>query len=248
MSAVAAAPVRQGRAGRVLARAVGWDLRLQLRYQVITVAGAVTVFYVLLFRMVEPLRSDAAVVLFIFSDPTMIGFLFVGVMVLFERDANTLQAVAVTPLSTGRYLWSKAISLTIVALPLGVVMAYAGHGAGVNLAYLILGLGLSSVLFVFVGCFAVARVRSVNEYLLIVPQFLIPAVLPIVDTVGLFESPLFYLFPTQASLVLLSAALEPRPAWEIGYAVVYLTVTVAAAYLVTRRSFDRRVRRAGGTR
>nr|MDT0662020.1 hypothetical protein [Micromonospora sp. DSM 115978] len=244
----AAGPDRRRHPSRILRRAVWWDLRLLARYQIATVAIAVTVLYVVLFRAVPAARTDAVTVLLVFSDPTMIGFLFVGVMVLFERGANTLQAVVVTPLSTGQYLWSKAIALTTVAVPCGLAMTVASHGTDVQPVPVILGVALSSLLFVFVGVVAVARVRSVNEYLLIVPVFLIPAVLPILDTLGVLESPLFYLFPTQASLVLLAAAVTTRPWWEPLYAVLYLAVAVAAAFVWARRSFDDRIRGAGGFR
>ncbi|MDG4830723.1 hypothetical protein O7627_15620 [Solwaraspora sp. WMMD1047] len=240
-----AVPDRRRRPARILRRAVWWDLRLLTRYQVATVAVAVTAAYVLVFRAIPAARTDAVAVLLVFSDPTMIGFLFIGVLVLFERGANTLQAVVVTPLSSGQYLWSKAIALTTVAVPCGLAMAVASHGAAVNPALLVAGVALSSVLFVFVGFVAVARVRSVNEYLLIVPVFLVPAVLPILDTVGLVESPLFYLFPTHASLVLLAAAVTTRPGWEQLYGVLYLSAAVAGAFGWAKRSFEGRIRQAG---
>ena len=248
MTVVPARTAGPRRPARILRRAVWWDLRLQLRYQVVTVAVAVTVLYAVLFRAIPTLRTDTAAVLLIFSDPTMIGFLFVGVMVLFERGANTLEAVVVTPLSSGQYLWSKAISLTLVALPCGAAMAVAAHGPWINLGFLTAGLAMSSVLFVFVGFVAVARVRSVNEYLLIVPLYLVPATLPLLSLFEVVDSPLFYLVPTKASLVLLQATYTARPLWELLYAFAFLGLAVIGAYVWALRSFDRQVRQPESSR
>lgn len=232
----------------MLARAVGWDLRLQARYQIVTVAVVVTAAYAALFRAVPASRATEVLVTLVFSDPTMIGFLFVGVMVLFERGANTLEAVVVTPLSASQYLWSKAISLTAIAVPCGLAMALAGRGPRFDAVALVAGIALTSLLFVLLGFVAVARVRTVNAYLLIVPVFLAPLNLPFLGYLGIVESPLLYLLPTQASLVLLDSAFAARPAWELAYAVGFLALWIALALRLALRAFATSVRGSGGRR
>ena len=238
---------RTRRPARILARAVLWDLRLQLRYQIVTVAVVVTALYGVLFRALPAARADGVTALLVFADPTTIGFLFIGVLVLFERGAETLYAVVVTPLSPGQYLWSKAISLTSIALPCGVFVAFAAKGGGFSPLPLVLGVTLTSLLLVFVGFVAVARVRSVNEYLLIVPLYLVPATAPLVALAGI-DHPVLYLFPTYGTVLLLEAAFQPLPAWQLGYAVAILAVTVAGAYVWARRTFERHVRQPGRSR
>jgi fluoroquinolone transport system permease protein len=208
----------------------------------------VALLYAALFRGAPVEIPDDVLVLLIFSDPSVLGFLFVGVLVLFERGANTLEAVVVTPLSSAEYLWSKAISLTLIALPCGLAMGWAGHGARFGYLTLAAAIVLSSLLFIFLGFVGVARVRTVNEYLLIVPAFLGPLNLPFLGLLGLWDSPIFYLIPTQASLILFQAAFEPRPVWELAYAVGFLTASVAGAFLWARHAFETRLRAAGGAR
>lgn len=238
-------PVVLRRSLRMLLRAIGWDLRLQLRYQIVTIAVVVTKLYSVILQGVPRPYVDPALVLLIFSDPSMLGFLFVGALVLFELGANTLEAVVVTPLSSSQYLWSKAISLTVISLPCGFAMAFAGHGAGFDYLALFAAIALSSLLFVFLGLVGVARVRTVNEYLIRVPLFLIPTALPFLNFVGVTNSRVLYLIPSQASLILFQAAFERRPAWEIAYAVGYLLVWLLAAFFWARRSFDRYIRTPG---
>jgi fluoroquinolone transport system permease protein len=232
---------------RMLLRAVGWDLRLQVRYQIVTVAAIVTLLYVGIFRALPAARSDTLLILLVFSDPSMLGFIFIGALVLFERGANTLQAVVTTPLSSSQYLWSKALSLTLIAVPSGFAMVLAAHGPGFNFLALLAALTLTSLLFVFLGFVGVARVRTVNEYLLIVPVFFLPLVLPVLGLLGI-ETRAFYAIPSQASLILFQASFEPRPAGEIVYAVSFLLAALAAAFSWALRSFARYVRPAGGGR
>lgn len=227
-----------------LARAVAWDLRLQLRYHVVTVAVLVTTIYAVLFRL-APRLDDPLLVLLLFSDPSVLGFLFVGVLVLYERASNTLAAVAVTPLSTGHYLWSKALSLTSLAVAGGLAMAVAARGADFDPLRLTTALATTSLLFVFLGFVAVVRVRTVNEYLLIVPLFMAPLYLPLLSLAGVAESAAFLLVPTHASLLLFRAAFAPRPPWEAVYGVGFLALSIAVAYRWARRSFETYVRGSG---
>lgn len=234
-----------GRWLRVLARAVAWDLKLQWRQQVVTVAAVVTLLYVALLAW-APRLPDPYLVLFLFSDPTVFGFLFVGVLVLFERGSHTLAAVAVTPLTTGQYIAAKAVSLTLLAVPSGVAMALAARGwGGMELWPLVAALALTSVLFILLGLVAVVRVRSVNEYLLLVPAAMTPLCLPVVGLLGLFDTPLFRLIPSQASLLLFRRAFAPRPAWEAVYGVGFLLLSIALSAWWAHRAFTAYVRGPG---
>lgn len=231
---------------RRLLHAVVWDLRLQLRHHVITIAVLVWLSYVALFQFISGLPRDELTILLLFSDPTVFGFLFVGVLVMFERIANTLEAVAVSPLSPAQYLWSKALSLTLIALFGGVVMALGSHALQFSVPPLCVALGLSSVFFIFLGFAAVVRVRTVNAYLLVVPVFLLPLISPLLGYTGIVESRLFYLVPTQATLVLFERSFQDRPWWEWIYAVAYLIVCIAVAFRWARRSFEAYIEGAAG--
>ncbi|MBW1597678.1 ABC transporter permease [Streptomyces sp. JJ38] len=230
---------RSGRSTlRTLARAVGWDLRLQLRHQIVTVALLVTAAYGVGLRLLPEDWLTDVTVLLVLADPTMIGFLFVGALVLFERGAGTLHAVAVTPLSPALYVWSKALSLTAISVVCATMMTAVGHGSGFRPLPLLVATVLTSLFFVFIGLAAVVRVRSLNEYLLIVPVFLVPLYLPLLGFLGLGTSTLYYPLPTQASLLLIQRSLEARPWWEAGYAVALLTLSCAAAFVWAVRSFS----------
>ena len=120
-----------------LLRTIIWDIRFALRYNIITVAIVITGLYTIIFKLIPGADITEVLVSFIFSDPTMLGFIFVGAMVLFEKDANTLQALTVTPIKPWQYLWSKAIALTLIALFCSIGMAFIGHGFNVRMEFFI---------------------------------------------------------------------------------------------------------------
>lgn len=218
-----------------------WDLRLELQYQIVTVAAIVTALYVLIFLNI-PGKYDDVLVTLIFSDPALLGFMFIGGLVLFEKGAGTLQVLVVTPLRTWQYLWAKTISLTLIALPCSLTMAWAGHGWQLHYLYFLVGVVLTSCLFVLIGFAGVARVKTLNQYLIIVPMFLIPFFLPLFNFFEVTDTLWFYLIPSQASLILLKAGFSSEiAAGDIIYAICYLIVCITLAYLFARFSYIKHV-------
>ena len=65
-----------------------WDLRLQVKYQILTVAVIVTALYISIFKLLVRGEFDELLVLLIFTDPAMLGFIFIGALVLFEKSSK----------------------------------------------------------------------------------------------------------------------------------------------------------------
>lgn len=215
-----------------------WDYLLQIRYHLLTAVAVVTAGYVVIFSVLQHLATDELLIILVFSDPVMLGFLCIGALVLFEQDAGTLQALVVTPVRTWHYLWSKALTLTLTALVCAIGMAVIARGANFNLVWFCLAVVLSSIVFVFVGFTGITRVATFNTYLLIVPVYLAPACLPLLTLFG-FDAWGLYLLPTQATILLLRAAFEVRPGWEVWYGISYLLLWTAIAYRVAAWHYNR---------
>jgi fluoroquinolone transport system permease protein len=169
-------------------------------------------------------------------------YVFVAGMVLFEKTEHTLDAQLVTPLRVPEYLASKLLTLTLFSLlECAVIAAIAWWGSeGVRIVPLVAGILAMGAFFTLCGLIQVVRHGSVTRFLmpgaflwgLIVP-------LPLLDHFGIWPSPLWYLWPTQAHLLLLTAGFEHVPGWQLAYAALYSAATVALAYLWSRRAFDR---------
>jgi fluoroquinolone transport system permease protein len=224
-----------------LLRTIVWDLLLQFRYQIITVAVIITAAYTLVFKLLAKDGFDEVLVVIIFSDPVMIGFIFIGALVLFEKGSGTIDALIVTPLRKTEYLISKVVSLGLIATVCSLVMVIAGHGWRVNYLFFIYGVAFTSCIFTLIGFIGVSRVKSMNQFVIIIPVFLIPFVLPLLNFFNLTSSWILYIIPTQAFLDLLWAAMHGLPPGRIVLAMVYLPIWLGLAYYFALRALDRNI-------
>ncbi len=167
------------------------------------------------------------------------SFYFAGALILLEKGEGTLEAQVVTPLRTSEYLVSKVITLTLLALLQNVIVVGLVAGVTSGMLPLIAGTALASTFYVLLGCVAVARYNSINEYLL--PSLLYVAVLllPLLPYVNGWDSPLIYLHPLQALLVVIQAAFQPVEFWRIMYGLLYAGLWIGLVYLFARRALRR---------
>ena len=214
---------------------IKWDFILFAKYRIILITAIIAALYTILFRFL-PEGSEKLVVFIIFSDPTFMGFMFIGAILLFEKSSHTNQVLSILPLRLSDYILSKALVLTIIALTAGLIMIVAGTGFHFNPLIMIIGFTLTSLIFVFLGIAGVARVKTLNQYILILPLFFIPAALPFLDFFGLWESPLFYIIPTQASLLLFEGIHSGISVGNLIYSLSYLTLWVLFSYYFAYRS------------
>lgn len=222
---------------KTLFRTILWDLKLQARNNILTVAIIIAVIYTGLFLVFDLRGHNDILIAIIFSDPTFMGFIFTGVLVLFEKSANTLQALVVTPIKIWQYLFSKAISLTLISLVICFAMIFTAFGFRFNWLYFFLACFLSSVFFIFLGFIGVAKVKTFNQYIIVLPLFLAPLSLPYLNFFGVTDTLWFYLLPTQASFILFKGAFEKISFAETFYAVGYLSVSIWAAFYISKRLF-----------
>lgn len=118
-------------------------------------------------------------------------------------------------------------------------------GLRIHWPILLLGLTAMSVIFVLTGLIAVLRAPTLNAYLITSVRYVavlfVPLILYIVD----WNSWVLVLHPMYAPLVLLRAATEPAPAWEVFAGVVFSTVWIGLLGWRTQQEFQRFVRTAG---
>lgn len=220
-----------------------WDVQLQMRYGLYTVYAVITMLYVAGVLGVPAEVRPAAVTFVVFSDPVFLGMFFIGALVLFEKGDGVLDALTVSPLGRREYLVSKVLSLTVLALLSSLIVALLGHGLDFDGGLFLLGVVLSSVLFVLIGFIAVARFDTINAYLMTALVYMLPTGFPLLGFIGI-DHPLLYLIPTKATLLLLGGAFGvggPLAGWEFVYAVSYLTLWIGLAAVLADRAFKRHI-------
>jgi fluoroquinolone transport system permease protein len=218
---------------------VRWDLKLIVKYNIALVAFSITAIYVAVFLFFNMDGYETITAMLIFSDPVMYGYIFISVMILFEKDAGTLKALAVTPLTTRRYLLSKGIAFTILATITSTIMLVSSQPSDINFLYFFLAVIFSSLLYVFIGIISVSKVRSFNQFIVVIPMILAPTALPFLNYFGITDTLWFYLIPTQACLILFKASIANVELWKIVYAVIYLLVWTYFSYYLAQRFYNR---------
>lgn len=224
------------------------DLLQQLRYGFYYAAGFVTLLWIALLYSLPEAVEEIAVTFVVFTDLAAVGYVFIAGTVLFEKGEETLFALLSTPLRFREYLASKIATLTALAIVMSLVVIGASYGFGFDPALLVLGVFFTSLISLLVGFIFVAPFDSISEYLIPGQLPTLVLVAPLVHFFGIWESPIFYLIPTQGSLLLLGGAfgITQLFAWQIVYSVLYQLLWVAGLALLARWVFDRYIVARGG--
>jgi len=214
-----------------------WQFRLLIKYHILTVAIVVALVYMFILLAIPELRGEEISLVILFSDPTMLGFIFIGAIMLFEKSENTLDAQVVTPMKPGTYLWSKALALMIPALILSLGIAFSAYGVHFRIFPVIFAVGFASLIFTFLGLVGVSRVKSFNQYMLIIPLFLAPTSLPLLHFYHLVHWPVMFVIPTQSVLNLLELSRKGIYSPKIITDIAWLGIWLAVSYQWAKKSY-----------
>lgn len=224
------------------------DIKFQFRHGFYYVYIVVTLSYIAFLHLLPPVILNPAAVLVVFTDPCVLGFFFIGGIVLFEKGQGVFQNLFVTPFRLHDYLLSKTLSLSLLSISAAFAILLFTFGFNFNPFLLFIGVALSSFLFTLIGLTLAVRVNTLNQYLIASVVYVLPLMLPLLDFLGLVHSPFFYLLPAKPSLILIEGAISGGvEAGEFIYALVTLSAWIAIAYIWAYRWFCRYViRRIGG--
>lgn len=215
-----------------------WDLRLLQRYQIVTVSAIVTLIYILVFNGLAQFGSlDKLLILIIFNDPALLGFLFMGVMILFEKNENTLPALSTTPLPLHYYLLSKSLALTGLSLVCCWAMAWAAHGLDFHYLHFSAAAVLSSLTFGFFGIAVVMGANSFNQFILRALGCFFLIAFPFLGYFEITPRWLWLWNPAQPTLDLFDAAFHAADAMRLLYAYALALLWLAISYGWAIRAF-----------
>lgn len=202
-----------------LARMASLDLTLQWRSGVHLAAAVATVAWIAVLHVVGPEVRRSLLPIAVYVDAGVVGFVFVGGLVLIERRDGALAALGVSPLRGRTYVAARLATLTALALvaSFGVVIgsgAWADLGGGTMLVTSVVRRGgalatavvLLSVPALLAGLLAAARATDVTRYVLLSQFAVVPVILPVLAAVDVVPDGLAVLVPTDAALQLLRLA------------------------------------------
>ena len=216
-----------------------FDIRYQARHGFPAVYAIITLLYILILRAVPEEVRRVLLPVIVFSDPVMLGLIFIGAIVLLEKEERTLESLFVTPLRLGEYLGSRLLSLGLISITssVAVVLGVTGRLPAAHL--FVPGVLLTAGIFTLLGFAVAARVRSFNEFVFAAAGIMLPACVPLLDHFNLVHSPLFCIFPTRASLLLLQGRVPDI--LEVVCSFGYLAAWFLLAWRLAAREFRTRV-------
>lgn len=235
ISPAAASPAKSGLR---FFTSIRWEFLLLTRYRVVAVSLIIAGLYAGLFFTLN-LHYNDLVILCVISDPVMMGFMFTGVLILYDKNQNTLGVLNITPANPGVKLAARAAALTLLALLCSFAIALAGRGLTFHYALFAVAVILSSFLFYYIGILCLAGVASFNGFLMRSVVYLFPFFIPFLELFDLYSHPLFYLIPTKAVLVLFQASFESASLFDLIYAFIYLSVLTVSAGVVASRKYEK---------
>jgi len=198
-----------------------YDAILFYRNRIFAVAAVVTAAYLGIFYLLQPLGNlTTMLVVLIFNDPVVMGFLFAGVLLLFDKSQNTIQAILVAPVPFFTYILSKTVLLSALATVISFIMAWSTRGNDFNYLPLFISVFLSTAMFSMLGFAISAMCRDFNRFLVYSMGFLIVAAVPFASVFGIGKAEYYSWVPTMGGIWLLESAFDLRK-MEMFYFVMY---------------------------
>jgi hypothetical protein len=225
------------------------DIRFQHKQGFYAVYVLLTLMYLIIIQKIPsgPVK-DYAVPLVIFSDPSMVGYFFIGGIVMLEKQQGVLDYLAVTPLSPMEYLISKSVSLGLVAAAASFMITASAYRGSTNWFVLFASVFLISVSFTLYGFMVAAGCRNINQYFVKMIPFLLLAVIPCFSVIGFRFSWIFRIFPNVSGLMLVLGAFRGIHWYE---ALIYISVICIWDILFLKAAlniYGRRIISGGGAR
>ncbi len=228
-----------------------WEFLLLYRYRLIHISILTIVLSFLTIQAVESFQGQGQInSIFLFFDPAIIGIMFVGALVLFEKSEHVLQALVITPMNTDDYILSKVISLTILSVisaTIFMVLLMIFSEISVNVFYFASGIILTSAMMILIGFILASGVQNINGYLLGMAIGFIGLMFPpLLHLFGIIENPIFYIWPTQASFILFDGISGSLKLWEAIYGIGYQVCWIVLLYYVAKKAFYKHIVLKGG--
>lgn len=190
------------------------DITLQWRQGFWMIYFLFTAIYVtVLFNIPEDSRLLISLIL-ILSDTTMLGVIFIGALVLLEKQQNILQSIFVTPLEPAVYIWSKTLSLSLIAFCMSLLVYLPARTFNAYTPLLLTTIAFTAGTFVMLGLGLAARVETINQYFGLLMAVSVALIIPVIPYMLLGQHPAFLILPYVASLDLMLGARKPLPLWR----------------------------------
>lgn len=224
-----------------LISAIKFDLLFQFRHGFYYAYLLISLLYIIIIRLLSPAFRQQVAILILYSDPVMLGFFFIGGIVLLEKGQGIFNSLFVTPFQLKEYIISKVFSLALLSTLSSYLIVLLALEKLPGL-FFIYGILLSSFFYTLLGLTVGARVESINDYILLSPLIAIPFLLPLIEYLDLVNLKFLYLLPALPGLKLIAAGLgEKVPFVVLILSMLNLLIWIFLVYMWSKNWFLRYV-------
>ena len=222
---------------------IKWQFLIFARNNLLTMIVGITALYVILIYLLKDVgNTERFVTLLIYNDPALVGFVFLGISVILEKDQGLLPALFVTPIDPLVFINAKVITLSAIGCAMALAMVFTAKGIDFNVIHFSVGAFSTCVLFSLMGLFIVSFTTEILHFLLRGVPLLVGMSLPLLNYFELTDLFVFKLFPIQGGLSLIVNSYSGSPnnlETALGY--LSIAVWVPLIYRLTTRIYLKRV-------
>lgn len=209
------------------------DILYQWRYGFYFIYMFLVAAFIAVLRLIPTDWRQTGLVLTLLSDPSLLGFFFIGGILQLERGEGLLDALFLSPLRPHEYLISKALSLGLISTAAALVIAL-GSGIAVSYALLLPSVLITSMCFTLIGVSVSVNLRSMNSFLSIDGLWeVILLAPPLLLILGVNFFPL-ELFPGGAALRIVQASVGSEVLYVGHIAVIVIWLGISFWFAHTR--------------
>lgn len=223
-----------------ITNALKTDVRFQFKQGFYYVYAAVTLLYIIVFLYIPKEALVYTLPAAIFSDPSLLGFIFIGAIFLLEKDQGIFQYLSITPLMLKEYIIAKVCSLSLLSLIVSFVLAIS-IGTSFNPLLLFLGCTLSSIFFTLIGIYAVCGCKSINQFFGVLVAYMIILLIPAIAMFNIPYTGFLKAFPTYTGLRLVFGAYGGISFIEALYCCLNLVVFSFVLYILTVKKVQKKL-------
>ncbi|MDF2613419.1 MAG: hypothetical protein K0S71_1205 [Clostridia bacterium] len=218
---------------------LGHEMKLQIKNGLYAIYIVVNLIYLFLLGYVPNNFKDFVLSIIIFSDPTMLGMIFIGAFILLEKISGVTGGIAVSPLGAGNYVKGKVLAMLFISLATSLILVIGIKGINFNLWGLIFTIVISSMLFTMIGILIAIYTKTVNQYLMTVMGISIVTMLPLLSYFKFISLPLAEFNPSYQAFLLIEKTIAGE---KIGYLSIGIILGwLAVIYGITVQQVNRKL-------
>jgi len=226
------------------------DVMVQARNNLYTISIMVALVFAVIFTfLLKPEHLSKvipATLLFVVGGTTII---FIGALLMEEKELGLINAFTVTPLNMKTYLASKIFSLTVlstieVGIMIGVPIFWNNSSVGTELPnLLLLSVAVISLnlFYTLLGMAISVRFNKLTDVMMPITALMIFLQIPIIYFANILDSKLLLIIPSAAPIMLVQGAFNTLSQWQWLYGCIYTMVIILITGIWAYKAFDAHV-------